>query len=93
MMFYLATVFVGTIYPIFTQVLYDTKISVGPPFYNSVIAPIIIPFLIMMAIGPRINWIKKKYNDFKSLIFILILSCVINILIFIFLKVTIYYQI
>ena len=86
MMFYLATVFIGTIYPIFTQVLYDTKISVGPPFYNSVIAPIIIPFLIMMAIGPRLNWIKKKYNDFKSLIFILILSCVINFLIFSFLK-------
>ena len=86
MMFYLATVFIGTIYPIFTQVLYDTKISVGPPFYNSVIAPIIIPFLIMMAIGPRINWIKQKYNDFKSLIFILILSCVINFLIFSFLK-------
>ncbi len=86
MMFYLATVFIGTIYPIFTQVLYDTKISVGPPFYNSVIAPIIIPFLLMMAIGPRINWIKQKYNDFKSLIFILILSCIINFLIFSFLK-------
>ena len=86
MMFYLATVFIGTIYPIFTQVLYDTKISVGPPFYNSVIAPIIIPFLIMMAIGPRLNWIKQKYNDFKSLIFILILSCVINFLIFSFFK-------
>ena len=86
MMFYLATVLIGTIYPIFTQVLYDTKISVGPPFYNSVIAPIIIPFLIMMAIGPKISWIKQKYNDFKSLIFILILSCVINFLIFSFLK-------
>ena len=86
MMFYLATVFIGTIYPIFTQVLYDTKISVGPPFYNSVIAPIIIPFLIMMAIGPKISWIKQKYNDFKSLIFILILSCAINFLIFSFLK-------
>ena len=74
MMFYLATVLIGTIYPIFTQVLYDTKISVGPPFYNSVIAPIIIPFLIMMAIGPKISWIKQKYNDFKSLIFFLIFS-------------------
>ncbi len=86
MMFYLATVFIGTIYPIFTQVLYDTKISVGPPFYNSVIAPIIIPFLIMMAIGPKISWIKQKYNDFKSLVLILILSCIINFLIFFFFK-------
>jgi len=86
MMFYLATVLIGTIYPIFTQVLYDTKISVGPPFYNSVIAPIIIPFLIMMAIGPQISWIKQKYNNFKSLIYILTLSCAINFLIFSFFK-------
>ena len=86
MMFYLATVFIGTIYPIFTQVLYNTKISVGPPFYNTVIAPIIIPFLIMMAIGPKIGWIKQKYKNIKSLILILILSCIINYLIFSFFK-------
>ena len=86
MMFYLATVFIGTIYPIFTQVLYDTKISVGPPFYNAVIAPIIIPFLIMMAIGPEMSWIKSKYNNYKSLIIILILSCIINLLIFYYFK-------
>ena len=86
MMFYLATVFIGTIYPIFTQVLYDTKISVGPPFYNVVIAPIIIPFLIMMAIGPKMSWIKSKYNNYKSLIIILILSCIINLLIFYYFK-------
>ncbi len=86
MMFYLATVFVGTIYPIFTQVFYDIKISVGPPFYNIVIAPIIIPFLILMAIGPKLGWIKQKYNGVKSIIIILILSCIINFLIFFFFK-------
>ncbi len=86
MMFYLATVFIGTVYPIFTQVLYDTKISVGPPFYNAVIAPVIIPFLIFMALGPKINWIKQKYDGLKSFILILILSCFINFLIFFFFK-------
>ena len=68
MMFYLATVFIGTIYPIFTQVLFDTKISVGPPFYNAVIAPIIIPFMIMMAIGPKMGWIKQHYKNYKPLV-------------------------
>ncbi len=86
MMFYLVTVFIGTIYPIFTQVLFDTKISVGPPFYNTVIAPIIIPFLILMAIGPRLGWIKQKYYELKSLIVIIIFSCVLNFLIFFFFK-------
>ncbi len=86
MMFYLATVFVGTVYPIFTQVLYNTKISVGPPFYNAVIAPIVIPFLFLMALGPKMGWIKNKHTDYKSLIIILILSFTINFLIFTFFK-------
>ncbi|MDC3152172.1 heme lyase CcmF/NrfE family subunit [Pelagibacteraceae bacterium] len=86
MMFYLATVFIGTIYPIFTQVLFDVKISVGPPFYNAVIAPIIIPFLIMMAIGPKTGWIKQQYKNFKPLVLILTFSCIINFIIFFFFK-------
>ena len=86
MMFYLATVFIGTVYPIFTQVFYDVKISVGPPFYNAVIGPIIIPFLIIMALGPKISWIKHNFKSFKGIILILILSFLINFLIFYFFK-------
>ena len=86
MMFYLATVFIGTVYPIFTQVLYDVKISVGPPFYNAVIGPIIIPFLIIMALGPKISWIKHNFKSFKGIIIILILSSLINFFIFYFFK-------
>ena len=86
MMFYLATVFIGTVYPIFTQVLYNVKISVGPPFYNAVIGPIIIPFLIIMALGPKISWIKHNFKSFKGIIIILILSSLINFLIFFFFK-------
>ncbi len=82
MMFYLITVFIGTIYPIFTQVLSDTKISVGPPFYNTVIAPVIIPFLILMALGPKSNWIKHNFKNLKSIILILLLSVIINLCIF-----------
>ena len=86
MMFYLLTVFIGTVYPIFTQVLYDTKISVGPPFYNLVIGPIIVPFLILMAIGPKINWIKQKFEVFRSLILVIIFSCILNFVIFYFFR-------
>ena len=44
-----------------------TKISVGPPFYNSVIIPIVVVFLIFMAIGPQVKWIKNKFSNFKNL--------------------------
>ncbi len=86
MMFYLATVFVGTIYPIFTQVLYNTNISVGPPFYNQVIAPILIPFLIFMAVGPKIGWMKSNFIAFKPFFIIIVLSLLINFFISYFLK-------
>ena len=86
MVFYLLTVFIGTIYPIFSQVIYDTKISVGPPFYNTVIAPIIIPFLILMALGPNTSWLKHNYKNIKSYVVILLFSILINFSIFHFLK-------
>ena len=70
MMFYLITVLLGTLYPIFTDALFNSKISVGPPFYNSVIVPIVIGFLLLMAIGPKTKWIKNKFDNYKNLFFI-----------------------
>ncbi len=71
MMFYLITVLLGTLYPIFTDVLFKSKISVGPPFYNSVIAPVVVFFLVFMAIGPQTKWIKNKFTNLKQLLIIL----------------------
>ena len=86
MIFYLITVFLGTIYPIFTEVISNTKISVGPPFYNSVIIPILIPFLFFMSLGPQAKWIKSEFNNLKILVLILIGSIFINFLIFFLFK-------
>ena len=60
MIFYLITVLLGTVYPIFTEVLTNQKVSVGPPFYNTVIIPIVVLFLIFMSIGPQADWIRSK---------------------------------
>ena len=54
MAFFLFTVFIGTIYPIFTEVLNETKVSIGPPFYNIVIILFIVPLLFLIAILPTI---------------------------------------
>ena len=84
MMFYLITVLLGTIYPIFTDALTDNKISVGPPFYNTIILPVVIIFLLFMAIGPKAKWIKNKFKDIKIYFFILLVSCGLNFLIIFF---------
>ena len=81
MMFYLITILLGTIYPIFTEVIADANISVGPPFYNSVIIPIVLPFLLVMAIGPNIKWVKNKFYNIKKLTVTFLLSIILIIII------------
>ncbi len=73
MMYFLSVVLIGTIYPIFLEVITTNKISVGPPFYNKLILPFLIPFLIAMAIGPKLNWVKSDFRDkFYMTVFLLI---------------------
>ena len=61
MMFFLSVVLVGTAYPIFLEVINDAKISVGPPFYNKLIVPFLIPFLFFMALGPNIKSVSYTH--------------------------------
>tara|TARA_B110000438_G_scaffold13683_1_gene13233 strand:- start:1976 stop:3856 length:1881 start_codon:yes stop_codon:yes gene_type:complete len=81
MMYFLSVVLIGTIYPIFLEVLSSQKISVGPPFYHKLIIPFLIPFLIAMAIGPKLKWIKSNIEDRVYLILLLVISIVLSFLI------------
>ncbi len=81
MMYFLSVVLIGTIYPIFLEVLSSQKISVGPPFYNKLIVPFLIPFLFVMAIGPKLKWIKSNLQNKLYLILFLIISVLFSILI------------
>ena len=81
MMYFLSVVLIGTVYPIFLDVISSEKISVGPPFYHKLIIPFLIPFLIAMAIGPHLKWIKSNLESKKILIFLLFISILISYLI------------
>ena len=81
MMYFLSVVLIGTIYPIFLDVLSSQKISVGPPFYHKLIIPFLIPFLLIMAIGPKLKWIKSNLENRNYLISLLIVSILLSILI------------
>ncbi len=81
MMFFLSVVLIGTVYPIFLEVINGSKISIGPPFYLKLIAPFLIPFLLFMAVGPNLKWIKdnlRKINFYQ--LFLFILSIIISYL-------------
>ena len=81
MMYFLSVVLIGTIYPIFLEVLTANKISVGPPFYNKLILPFLIPFLIAMAIGPNLNWVKSDFKDKFYMTIFLVISFLLSALI------------
>ena len=78
MMYFLSVVLIGTVYPIFLDVLSSQKISVGPPFYHKLIIPFLIPFLFMMAIGPKLKWIKSNLEDKIYLIILLLTSILLS---------------
>ncbi len=51
-----ATIVLGTLYPILLDALNLDKISVGEPYFNTVFMPIMLPLLLMMGLAPHVNW-------------------------------------
>ena len=80
-MYFLTVILIGTIYPIFLEVLNNEKISIGPPFFNKLIIPILIPFLFAMYIGPKLKWIKSDLKNKLNLIIFFLISLLISFLI------------
>ena len=58
-----ACVFVGTLYPLVLDAVSGTKISVGPPYFAITFAPIFFALLLLVPLGPRLNW---KRGDLKA---------------------------
>ncbi len=60
-----ASILLGTLYPLLIDALHLGKISVGPPYFNSVFVPIMVPLLVLMGIGPWAHW---KNTDLTTVI-------------------------
>ncbi len=52
----MATVFLGTFYPLFAEVWSGVKLSVGPQYFNATFVPILAPGIVAMVIGPVLAW-------------------------------------
>ena len=59
-------VLLGTLYPLIVDAFGLGKISVGPPYFNAVFVPIMLPLLVLVAIGPVARW---KQADLKVILF------------------------
>ena len=80
-----ASVFLGTIYPLLVEAFTNNKISVGEPYYNSTVVPIMIPAILVMGIGPMLSWGREdKSKIFKKIFPSILLTAIITIFIFLF---------
>lgn len=59
----MATVLLGTLYPLILQVLNVAKISVGPPYFNMTFVPIACLLLMMMCFAPATYWKKTSAHQ------------------------------
>ena len=56
----MATVFLGTFYPLFAEVWSGAKLSVGPQYFDATFVPILAPGIVAMVIGPVLAWRRGK---------------------------------
>ncbi len=59
------TILLGTIYPIIVEVLTNNRISVGGPYFNSTVIPIMVPGFLLMSIAPILSWQTNKIRNAK----------------------------
>ena len=78
-----ATVFLGTIYPLLIEALTNNKISVGEPYFNSTVVPIMLPALFVMGVGPILSWgNENKIETIKKVLPAILLTVLTTIIIF-----------
>jgi len=57
------SVLLGTLYPLFLDALNLGKISVGPPYFDSVFVPLMTPLVFLMGVGPLARWKQASIPD------------------------------
>jgi cytochrome c-type biogenesis protein CcmF len=73
-----ATVLLGTMYPLIIDALGLGKISVGPPYFDAVFAPLMLPLVFLIGIGPLTRW---KGDSAKRLVHMLRIAFVVSLVV------------
>ena len=75
------SVFFGTTYPLIVEIFTSNRISVGEPYFNATVIPMIIPAILVMGVGPLLSWgkidIKKTLKQISPSILLTIIIIII----------------
>ncbi|GKT12739.1 MAG: cytochrome c-type biogenesis protein CcmF [Thiomicrorhabdus sp.] len=58
-----AAVLLGTIYPLALDAMGMGKMSVGPPYFNAVFVPLMMPLISLMMVGPLVGWKRVEFKE------------------------------
>lgn len=57
-----ASVFLGTLFPMFYQAITDDLISIGPPYFNAIFIPLMSLLVLVLGVGPMSRWKKTSVS-------------------------------
>jgi len=57
------SVLLGTLYPLIIDALGGGKLSVGPPYFNTVFVPLMVPAIFLMGVGPIARWKRASVPE------------------------------
>ncbi|WP_290653006.1 heme lyase CcmF/NrfE family subunit [Aquisalimonas sp.] len=75
-----AAVFIGTLYPLALDAFSLSKISVGPPFFDAVFMPLMMPMLFLVGMAPRVAWKQGNPQEtYRELRWVFVVSVLLGI--------------
>jgi cytochrome c-type biogenesis protein CcmF len=75
------SILLGTLYPLIVDALGMGKISVGPPYFNSVFIPLMAPLAILIGIGPLLRWKRDTFSRILPKVWLIaLISLVVGLL-------------
>ena len=72
------TILLGTIYPIIIEVISGKRISVGTPYFNATVLPILLPGFLLMSVAPALSWQSNRLPKYKIYLIIFILMSILT---------------
>ena len=64
----LGIVFIGTLYPLMVEAASGEKLSVGPPYFNSVAGPLALLLSLLLVVGPLLAWRRESRPVLRKLL-------------------------
>jgi len=68
----------GTIFPVLSEAIRGVKISIGPPYFNTVMIPIGLILLLLTGIGPLIAWRKTTFKQLQKTFYWPVLASIVT---------------